>query len=297
MPRLRVLAGPAPTSLSDITEHVNTSTSIPITTPHFEGAISVNIKDFLDPSGRVRDSAYFGRADRQGTTWSIQTQGRFLQELSADDVLFGNTFDRPLNLPWGFGPALKFMNYMDPTLEHDLYSQTKPWALSPLISTMPYFAHRSSETDPPTFPPAAPISDDLAHLPAAKAKDVHTPAQRRAYFADPTHRKQVIFGPDDVLTTDFAYGYLSFSPSLALVLPPSAGGFHFDLGRYWDGQPVRFVCCERGAVGKGGGEGGEIGEGRVFWCVSIELAEDEDEEGEVGSGAPEGEMKDTGGVD
>ena len=75
MPRLRVLAGPTPISLSDITEHVNTSTPIPITTPHFEGAIAVNIKDFPDPSGRVRDSAYFGRADRQGTTWSIQTQG------------------------------------------------------------------------------------------------------------------------------------------------------------------------------------------------------------------------------
>ena len=61
---------------------------------------------------------------------------------------------------------------------------------------MPYFAHRPSKTEPPPFPPATPISDDLAHLPAAKEKDVHTPAQRRAYFADRAHRKQVTFGPD-----------------------------------------------------------------------------------------------------
>ncbi|KZP06408.1 DUF1769-domain-containing protein [Athelia psychrophila] len=292
MPRLRVLAGATPTSLEDITDHVNASTPIRIATPHFDGAIAVNIKGFPDPSGRVRDSAYFEQADRQGVTWSIQTQGRFLRDLSADDVLFGNTFDRPLNLPWGFGPAIKFMSYMDPTLEHDLHSQTKPWALSPLISTMPYFAHRplpsESKSDLPPFPPETPITDDLAHLPV-DAKDIHTPAQRRAYFANPAHRKTVVFGPSDVLTTDFAYGYLAFSPALALVLPPSAGGFHFDLGQYWDGQPVRFVCCERP------GTKGEVG--RVFWCVSIELADDGDEDGDEEGGEGEGANADADGVD
>lgn len=42
--------------------------------------------------------------------------------------------------------------------------------------------------------------------------------------------------------------------------------------RYWDGQPVRFVCCER----KGENEEAEGEEpwGRIFWCVVIELAED-----------------------
>lgn len=35
--------------------------------------------------------------------------GRFKKPYDADSVLFGNTFDRPLNLPWGSGAALKFM--------------------------------------------------------------------------------------------------------------------------------------------------------------------------------------------
>ena len=35
--------------------------------------------------------------------------GRFLKEYSADELLFGNVFDRPLKLPWGFSAALKFM--------------------------------------------------------------------------------------------------------------------------------------------------------------------------------------------
>ena len=41
-----------------------------------------------------------------------------------------------------FGNLIKcFSSYIDPTLEHDLLSPTKPWALSPLICTMPHFMH------------------------------------------------------------------------------------------------------------------------------------------------------------
>ena len=39
-------------------------------------------------------------------------RGRFLTPVCADDVMFGNTFDRPLKLPWGSGAALKFMQYV-----------------------------------------------------------------------------------------------------------------------------------------------------------------------------------------
>jgi hypothetical protein len=45
-----------------------------------------------------------------GGHWHIT--GRFLRPTSADDVLFGNTFDRPLKLPWGSSAALKFMQYV-----------------------------------------------------------------------------------------------------------------------------------------------------------------------------------------
>lgn len=44
-----------------------------------------------------------------------------MKELSADNVLFGNIFDRALSLPYGSGAAIKFMQYADPTLEDDLY--------------------------------------------------------------------------------------------------------------------------------------------------------------------------------
>lgn len=75
MPLLRVLAGPEPSALTDITQNVNTEAKLHIVTPYFDGHLVVNIKRFPDPSGRVLDSEYFERDDRKGLTWSIQVQG------------------------------------------------------------------------------------------------------------------------------------------------------------------------------------------------------------------------------
>lgn len=72
-----------------------------------------------------------------------------------------------------------------------------------------------------------------------------------------------------MITTDFCYGFINFSPSLSLQLP---GGISLDLMKYWDGQPVRFVCCERKRVVDGGEPWG-----RIFWCVAIEMVDDEED--------------------
>lgn len=75
MPRLRVLAGPTPTSLVSISNIVNTETPHHISTDQFEGQVVVNIKGFTDPQGRVVNDEYFQRLDRKDVTWSIQVQG------------------------------------------------------------------------------------------------------------------------------------------------------------------------------------------------------------------------------
>jgi hypothetical protein len=78
---------------------------------------------------------------------------------------------------------------------------------------------------------------------------------------------------------DFCYGFIQFTPTLSLQLP---GGISFDLMHYWDGQPVRFMCCERKRDGEGDSEGEEgdadsdVPWGRVLWCVAIELVPDEE---------------------
>jgi hypothetical protein len=76
MARLRVLAGPSPDALTNITNVVNTSTPTPISSDIFEGSIVVNVKGLTNERGEVLDSEYFQRADRKGITWSIQLQGR-----------------------------------------------------------------------------------------------------------------------------------------------------------------------------------------------------------------------------
>lgn len=145
---------------------------------------------------------------------------------------------------------------------------------------MPHLRHEhvdpSSAPDTwPAFPPPEPLTAAWVTLPSRTAQLKHAhrtdfadalsqePAKRRQHFTAPVLRRTAL-GPGDLLTSDFCYGFLGF-PSLTLKLP---GGVSFDCKKYWDGQPVRFVCCEAG-------DG--AGPGRVFWCVAFELEEDEDE--------------------
>ncbi|KAF8842431.1 DUF1769-domain-containing protein [Paxillus ammoniavirescens] len=349
MPRLRVLAGPTIETLVPITDIVNSGRAHIISSDWFEGKIAVYVKNFIGPEGRRLTSEYFEREDRKGVTWSIQVQGRFLQSYPANDILFGNIFDKPLKLPWGSSAALAFMQFIDPTLEHNLTSTSKPWALSPLIATMPHFAHErirdsyetplSEESEPfqSPFPPTTSISDDTSQLRSASTSssipqsgsqtpsetlsstslsnssssnsdmshgsakstlrenvkktlkkslgktnarrkgaknnmDFQTPGERRSYFSNTQNRLDVLLGPEDLITVDFCYGYLEFSPTLALRLP---GGISFDLVRYWDKHPVRFICCERKKLSPGR-EDVEQPIGKVFWCVSFEEGDDDE---------------------
>jgi len=257
MPRLRVYVGTSPDDLARITP--NDSRAHTVRSDRFEGALAVHIAGL-----RGTPQEYFAHPARAKVTWSIQVQGRFLVPVDADDVLFGNTFDRPLKLPWGAGAALKFMHFVDPALEHEL-DGPRPWALSPLLATMPYLAHTRAPTPPPSFPSHTPLVENSASLTGSPR------VQRRPYFRSASARARTILGPRDVITADFCYGFLSF-PSLRLSLP---GGISFDCTRYWDGQPVRFVCCERAPDGRG--------PGTPFWCVVFEVVEDGEEDSDASS--------------
>lgn len=71
---LRVLVGPSPDSLADISDKVNTNGVHHIASDVFEGVLSLQIKRF-PARHRTTSSDYFERPDRQGITWSIQVQG------------------------------------------------------------------------------------------------------------------------------------------------------------------------------------------------------------------------------
>ena len=84
--------------------------------------------------------------------------------------------------------------------------------------------------------------------------------------------------PQDLVTTDFCYDFLTFTPDGILLKLP--GGLSVEMTKYWDGQPVRFVCCERLKKGE---RTAEKAWGRVLWCVVIEPAGDDDLVREKGS--------------
>ena len=150
-PRLRVLAGTSPDTMVPITHIVNTGTSHHISTSLFEGEIAAYIKGF-SPRGEESEyfrredragvtwsiqvkgvsleydspilreigakccwhllSSPFGFLTIYATEANCYSLGRFLMPHSADDILFGNTFDRPLKLPWGTSAVLKFMKFV-----------------------------------------------------------------------------------------------------------------------------------------------------------------------------------------
>ncbi|KAG8883015.1 hypothetical protein FRB97_007389 [Tulasnella sp. 331] len=282
-PKFKVLAGSSYDELKELPVNADMKDDgsppyFEIKTADFEGRIVGNIKGFVDQTGEVGTSKYFDRKDRVGTTWSIQVQGRFLKPVTANDVLFGNTFSQPPRMPWGTSVALQFASFIDPTLSHDLTCE-RPWALSPMISTMPYFraVHQSPTAPLPAFDPLAEFDEDVSGLfkdsSAVPKALLSTASQRKKYFQNETHRKEVEFTSETVLHVDFAYGYFQF-PELCLSLP---GGISFDLKKYWCNQPARFVCCERAPGG--------TGPGKVFFVVQFDIP---DLGNHKSSGSPKG---------
>ncbi|KIK25928.1 hypothetical protein PISMIDRAFT_314313 [Pisolithus microcarpus 441] len=295
MPGLRVRAGTCVEDLQDITELVNTGRAHPFRSEQFEGQVAIYIKGFRNSHGQPSYSEYFQRPDRKGITWSVQVKGRFLRPRSANEILLGNTFDRALSLPWGSSLALQFAKFVDPALEHDLTSDAKPWALSPLVVTVPHFKHARVDHVPGgqgEFPPCTSITDDTSQLGMASMSPANdnlrgtqirkddqavfpfrTPGERKKYFSKESNRKDLVFGPDDIVTIDFCYGFLEFYPDIILRLP---AGITFDLMKYWDKQPIRFVCGTRRRPSEGGKEEGDEPIADMFWCVEVVSADDDE---------------------
>ncbi|KAI8384294.1 uncharacterized protein BYT42DRAFT_544214 [Radiomyces spectabilis] len=190
----------------------------------FEGDVAIRIR------GRPGNTHYFDHSD---DTFCIQIRGRFLHEhLTADDILFGNQFDRPIRLPTGSSVALKFAQWFDPGLQADLYSD-QPHAFSPLIVTMNRLAVTQSK-DMLAFPSdGAPVEEDVTML----SFDLKSPKDRKTFYTSAQNRKAVQISDDQVWCMDFGNPYLDFA-KCTVRLP----GFEVDALRYWDGQPVRYVA-------------------------------------------------------
>ncbi|KAI9619151.1 hypothetical protein H4Q26_011831 [Puccinia striiformis f. sp. tritici PST-130] len=242
-PRFDILAGPSLDELSRVKVNADRTGPLAIKTASFEGRS--RMKDFADHNGDIyRDTETNYFANWSDVTWSIQIQGRFLQPTSADDCVFGNTFDKPIRdrLPFGTGAALKAISYIDPSLENDLYAD-KPWAWSPLLATMNYIRIDRLEADDSPLPPwesATRPVEDCSSLLEGNPTNISKPHLRRKFFSSAVNRQAIMLGPR--INAEFANGFIDFS-TLALNVP--VVNVHFKLDKLWDGQPVRYVCQSR----------------------------------------------------
>jgi len=110
----------------------NTFRTFPINTPLFEGHMLVLLRN-LPCAEQVRLNAYFEGYQRVSVNY---VQGRFKQRLPMDQVMTGQTFQRPLvNMPSQMliKVAFGFLRGLAPTLHADVTS-VRPYILTPLIS-------------------------------------------------------------------------------------------------------------------------------------------------------------------
>lgn len=102
------------------------------------------------------------------------------------------------------------------------------------------------------------IIPDVAHL----AQD--TPA-RRKYLADPANRAALTLTPDVEVGMEFSNGILDFN-TLSVQLPKPFS-VSFNLLKYWDGQPVTYVCRRKS-------EDPLDPEG-MYWSVAFEIVDED----------------------
>lgn len=118
------------------------SNPIIINNEHFTGYAVFRVVNFdghnpIDPkTGKpmpiIPTNDYFKGHRR---TFSLQISGRFRKEWSADEVMFGTFFDKPVKMPPGYKIALALAKKIDASMDGDL-SLDKPFMCSPLICAM-----------------------------------------------------------------------------------------------------------------------------------------------------------------
>lgn len=113
-----------------------------INNEHFTGHAVFRCKDFdgwtpidettMKAKPVISTTPYFEGHKR---TFSFQIAGRFRKQWTADDVMFGTYFDKPLTLPRGYSLALSVAKKIDPSMVAIL-DVPQPYMCSPLICAM-----------------------------------------------------------------------------------------------------------------------------------------------------------------
>ncbi|KAK7205645.1 hypothetical protein BZA70DRAFT_237238 [Myxozyma melibiosi] len=244
--RLRVSAGSAYDADSRKPVPVNTDSPLEVSSPKSTAQVSVRIPNYSGlPEGSPKTCAYFGYPEHKYDQYSISFSIKFDTDVSFDDLLFGNDFDRPIrdHLPYGFSFAYKIFNYtIDPSATGDVYAD-KPYLFGYAVSSMNVISNTAPGDSP--F-----LKEDTLSIGPVKNTEVDrddpdemipsSSADRMKYFLDEEHRKRFVFKAGETYWFDFHNPYLDMNSDgngFAVKLP----GYNMSVMKYWDGQPLRYV--------------------------------------------------------
>ncbi|KAJ9111561.1 hypothetical protein QFC20_002535 [Naganishia adeliensis] len=250
---------------------VNSITPIPIKTNGFDGEMSVWVKGFHGLENQGDGMEYFSEKGREGMTYGIVVRGRFLKPTSADDILFGNVFEKPIrnSLPWGTSIAMKFIN--SPTLASmNCLSIRKARATNGTANGNGHAkpANATVITEESYEGIMALREENLGNLSEEVLSASNDPSTdwgvgtpeaskaRRKWLTNKENRRSLILDANWEIGMEFCNGLLDFNTLCAVLPQPFA--LRIPLLRYWDGQPATYICKARD-------------ESTVFWSMAFQI--------------------------
>jgi hypothetical protein len=209
--------------------------------PFFKGTFDIRIKGlnspqyFLDNPNHTFCLHFHGQFFTDHTRHNNDGQGMSGKEAlavfeqlleppsptTADDILFGNQFDSPLDLPMGFGMLKKFAQWWDPGLEIHL-DEEQPYAYSPLVVSLNRLRIIGLDEDGDdaeedlACDPSAEVSQEDTRRAVPEFQQVLPSKRRQHYFNNVENRRRVNVGSDQVWVGDFFNGNLDMMVGMVI---------------------------------------------------------------------------------
>lgn len=234
-----VADGKAPPSAVDASCPVNTETCASFESELFVGKIVCRFKGVGCPAnpGAVKTKEDFFR--RKRCTFQVLVQGRFKEEVSADQILTGGEFSKPFTdkpPTYLVSAGCAFFAHLTPGLELDLLCD-EPYYVATLGGTVTTLRADAPEDAPD---PTSDVSESNARMGgefAAAGAAGASVSRRCRVLGNPKTASAYVYNTEDVYTFDYFQSVLLFD-SYSLDI----GIVKLKLDRHVNGQPLGIMA-------------------------------------------------------
>lgn len=158
------------------------------------------------------------------------------EDISGNDLVFGNDFDKPLRdrLPMGFNAALRLVKWtIDPSMDGDAYAD-KPYLYSPALATWNQFRIGDKDKEDGRGHPEDYVVREGGDGEGEKIREElgipETADARRKHFHNVEHLQGFTFEAGRSYMADFGNQFISFSGELGMI---ACAGWGVDADVFW----------------------------------------------------------------